>query len=434
MELDEVYELVETKIDVRPAATGTLQQLFQDNGEIKWLTFKANPHRAFVEAFQRSSFSSFSRHTNNKTKLISENKEDPSWKFDCKVDKSLSYFPEIKYDRKETFAYACSCTSRFSLCQHVKAGFDLLELKYGRDYFVQFRDWTDEKTKLLEEYGLKPGDKEVEDFIFSFDFYGNLVMQAPPFFWTKNAGDNVQRFKKLLAPAIGEHTFIDRPKLGKEIIIDFQTGFLFNLLSQHFKLGFELETIKVFDKPNGKQFKKLSVHQPANLSLLKELPDDVYALLLSISDEGVKKHLAQNGHGYVTQYSSTWQNMSDATLAFLQKYYIGQLQKLWPYLCSYPEVHLLTEGTFSNKNIRPAKLSPDLVSFSFTIKEDERFITIQQQVVANEKVLFSTDAKLFHSFLFMIEGVLYMPANLEDLAIVKQFQFGYIKIPVEGKL
>ncbi len=73
------------------------------------------------------------------------------------------------------------------------------------------------------------------------------------------------------------------------------------------------------------------------------------------------------------------------------------------------------------KNIHPAKLSPDLITFTFVIKEDERFITIHQQVIANEAVLISTKAKLYCSFLFIVDGILYMPANIDDLDILKQF-------------
>ena len=299
--------------------------------ENDWRSFTAQPERAFANAYGLSGYVTSSRQIINKIKLIAENKEEASWNFEFKADRSTIYSPEIRYDRNDKFQYKCTCVTRSHMCSHVKAAFDWLEYTYGDDYFVGLKDWSKEKAKLLELYGLKPDDEETKQIEFHTDHFGRLQMKAPAWLWGKNAENDITSFKKILAPKSEAHAFAERPKLAKEAIIDFEIGFLFNLLSQHFKTGFELETIKVFDKANGKQFKKLSIHNDANLALLKELPDDIYNLLLGLTDEGVKKYLTKNGHGYVGNYANPWINLSESTAQLLHKYYLGQLEKLWPY-------------------------------------------------------------------------------------------------------
>ncbi|MCW3107362.1 MAG: box helicase-like protein, partial [Segetibacter sp.] len=442
LEMKEIEKLLEgingkeSSAEATPfSATAKVVSLFNDiDTGLNWHSFISNPQRAFTDAYLKSGYGNTSQGAMTKIKLVTENREVPSWQFQFGSDAKTVYLPEIRYDRNIKLEYRCTCNLRAIMCIHVKAGFDLLENKHGRDFFTQFKDWTKEKAKLLEEYGLKPDDKEVENIKFTSDYYGNLTMSAPSWIWGKNADVNIQNFRKLLAFNNEQYTSIERPKITKEAIIDFQVGFLFNLLSQHFKLRFELEVIKVFDKPKGKQFKKLSVHQPANLALLKELPDDIYSLTISISDEGVKKYLSQNGHGQVMNYSNPWQQMSDATTMALRNYYISQLFKLWPHLCSHPDVYLLKEGSFSNKNIQPANLSPDFVSFKFIVKEDERFITIWQILVLKGEEVTSDRIHIYEGFLFIIDDVLHLPADIKDLDIIKQFQHGFIKIPVTNKL
>ncbi|MCW3114741.1 MAG: box helicase-like protein [Segetibacter sp.] len=440
MEMDEIENVIakvnnkETPM-ITNAGSGRVIPLFNGPDDaVKWRSFICSPARAFSEAYSNAGYVNHSRSVLNKVKIVNEKKETAEWQFEFKADAKTVFRPEIKYDTDSTFEYCCTCDNRSSyMCAHVKAAFDLLEINGGRDYFIQFKDWTKEKAKLLEEYGLKPDDKEVEKIKFTTDYYGNLKMDVPSWIWGKNADTHIQNFRKLLTSNNGESIAIERPKIAKEAIIDFQVGFLFNLLSQHFKQHFELETIKVFDNPKGKQFKKLSIHQPANLALLKELPDDLYSLVVSISDEGVKKYLTEKGEGHIFNYSNPWQQMSDSTARVLKHYYISQLYKLWPHLCSHPNVYILKDGSFATKNIQPVTLSPDFVSFKFIIHEDDRFITIWQQLMVKNSEI-KEKIQIFDGFLFIIDGVLHLPADLKDLDIIRQFQHGFIKIPATNKL
>src|SRR5207245_563348 len=89
---------------------------------------------------------------------------------------------EIKYDGQDTYYYRCNCSyaGRSSMCNHARAVFDNLLNVHGSNYFLKFKDWTNEKDKLLNSYGLTMNDPEAIDFRFIISYLGELQIQAPP--------------------------------------------------------------------------------------------------------------------------------------------------------------------------------------------------------------------------------------------------------------
>ncbi len=65
------------------------------------------------------------------------------------------------------------------MCKHVRTAFDTLGYKNDTNYFLQFKDWTDAKNKLLQPYGLTIADEESKAFKFTISYFGELQMQAP---------------------------------------------------------------------------------------------------------------------------------------------------------------------------------------------------------------------------------------------------------------
>ena len=437
---DEIEELVMNKKPTQQAnlsapTLGRVVPLFNEPGtEIPWKNFSCKPQDVFEIAYRVAGYLDSSRLVLNQVKMIAANEAEASWTFEFKEKTAFIFYPELKYDRINKFEYRCTCSEHTLMCKHVKAAFDWLDDRFESKYFTRYKNWEEEKEKLLEVYGLTLKDEEAKQISFTTNYHGNLQMKAPAWLWEKNADKNIADFKNLLAPKTNTHLFIERPKLSKDSIIDFQVGFLFNLTSQHFKIGFELETIKVFVKPAGKTYKKLSLHNNANLSQLKELPDDIYELTTTFSDERMKQYLTEKGHGYVNNYANAWMNLTDAGVQLLRKHYLVQLQKLWPWLCEQTQVFILKEGTFSNKNIQPAQLSPHPISLAFLLQEDDRFITIKRHLVKNDTIITDGNITAYNVGIIMIADVLHLPPGPEELEILKQFEHGFIKIPVNNKL
>jgi non-specific serine/threonine protein kinase len=352
--------------------------------------------------------------------------------FTYKVNKSVSWNPQIKYDRREQFFYKCDCDENTKICTHVKAAFMSLEHQYGRDYFRRYKNYDTEKNKLLEPYGLTVNDKEAAKIEFKLDPWGNVSMKKPSWLWKTDVADNVKTLRFILdTPAGGK---ISRPRAAADTVIDFEIGFLLNMASQHFKTGFELEPVKVQENNKKPVVKKLSLHQKDTLPLLKGLPDDIYESLQRLTDNGVKEHLSLEGNRGVWNYVTPWGQLDDHALRSIKRYYIGIVQKLWPYLCGQEYVYILKEGSFSNNNLERAKLSPQAVTFSFAVTEDERHITISLQKEINGEVIPADNVKQYGGFLFEINNELHLPQDITDLDMLWQFENGYIKMPISGKI
>lgn len=442
LDMDIIEKLVKkqklTNEETLKNPTARVVSLFmnEDMSHVPWKAFSCFPGEVSAQTYRLSNYFQAGSNILQKTRLLTENTENTknlSCTFEFQDNPSTRYLPEFNYDRDTKFLYRCNCRNNTAMCPHVKTAFDWVLNKYGQNYFDKFKDWDKEKTLLLEPHGLKLGDEETKRIEFYKDYYGRLQMKLPAWLWGQNAETNITYFKKSLKPENDSFLFYERPQITGGVVIDFQLGFLFNFLSMHFKMGFELETIKVFENAKGRQLKKLPIHNAANLSLLKELPNDVYMLMLTLTDEGMKEFLRKNGHGYLVNYSNPWANLTEDVMRSIRKYYLTQLKELWPYLCDHPNVYELTSGNFSNNNVQPAKLSATPVNVSFVVEEDDRFVTINVGFVVSQTVVDFKQVKKYVPGLFMIDGMIHMPANLEDLKILDQFNHGYVKIPIANK-
>ena len=368
----------------------------------------------------------------DKLSQTSFDEKERHWMFAYNHTAKQVFVPEIKYDGGITYYYRCNCnhTGRYPMCHHVQVAFDMLINQKGPGYFLQFKDWTVEKNNLLKPYGLTTLDDDAKLFQFSMSYSGELLMQAPAAYMRSGDKGQLKKLHHLLKPKNDiALPVVTRPRPVPGTIIDFETGFVFNLTSQRLKSGFELEPVKVYRKQERTDLKKLSLNQAANLPLLNELNDDVYSLLLQLSDTQLLNYLEAQGHNYFSNYSNPWQQISDTTLEILKRHYTACLQKLWPYLSDQPHVFLLKDGKFSSANCKPVQVSKDTVELSFRATTDDRFITISLTPTINSNIVFANTVTLMQGFIFNIDNTLHIIKNSEDLPVLEQFSNGFIKIP-----
>src|SRR5207248_4999233 len=103
------------------------------------------------------------------TSLVNVDVKNALLTFVYRHNKSVSYHPEIQYDRHETFFYKCDCGVTASMCTHVGASFLLLQQTSGNNYFYKFKNHDDAKNMLLKPYGLTIADKEAADIEFNIN-------------------------------------------------------------------------------------------------------------------------------------------------------------------------------------------------------------------------------------------------------------------------
>ncbi|MDQ6608261.1 MAG: hypothetical protein M3Y85_00350, partial [Bacteroidota bacterium] len=394
---------------------------FELRQNLNWIINElSGQHWKYYDQLKRISLSSFD--------------ENPlHWKFIYK-EKKLSCIPEIKYNRKKVFHYRCTCMAkaRYRMCLHVRIAFENLLTQHGDNYFETLRDWMEEKNAMLAPYGLTIDDEESKDFLFSISHYGELQMKAPESFIRPNdTGKFKKLYQSLKVNNANTSAQVLRPKPFAGTLIDFETGFVFNNNSQRLQIGFELEPAKVYRRQGFTDVKKLSLNQPANLSSFSELSDEVYVLLLQLSDEKLIEHLTAQGHGYIKNHGNPWQHTTHQTQELLKKQYVSCLQSLWPHLAENHLAFLLKEGKFSRTNCRPVRFAKEAAELSFVVSANEKFITVKLVLVIDGKAI--DNHELLHRFLFLVNGALHILKNHDDLPVLEEFRHGYVKLPVEAK-
>ncbi len=369
------------------------------------------------------------------TKLEKHDPEGPAWQFIYKGVMKDVHYPVIKYDRFETFSYCCTCRSKLQMCKHVAVAFDKLCIG-SQNSFLQYRNFDEEKSGLLAEYGLTLADAEASHFKFYVDSWGYLHSVAPHWLLKPNDKAGLLKIKNALTPVLDNKNRLSRPLLPGGKLIDFRIGFLINLSSNKFKIGFEFEIFKIFSQPGAikNNYKKLSLHNPENLVYLNSLPDDVYELIESLSEQKLKLWLRDQGFGYVMNYSSPFQHITDDTVKFLKQRYIAQLQKLWPWLCESTDVFLLKEGKFSNQSLEPVQLQMPMVKLKAGLQEDHRFIKVKIVPEVNNAELPGVNVVTVHDFMYLSGDKAWIIEKLEDAQTLALMPKGMLLIPHSNKL
>ncbi len=343
---------------------------------------------------------------------------------------------DIVFNGSNGFKTRCSCGDKtYPLCKHIFGGFAYIEYHYNRFYFSRFKQFTEEKNKILAGYGLSLADLEAKDFKWEVSPWGELMLVRKPAYLI--AAGNTAFLREIKQSILGntETKFnMLRSQLPASTMVDYEIGFLFNFTSAR-HIGFELETMFVRDK-NGKQdLKKLVLHNQSNLPFLQSLSDVAFDQVLEFSDQKLVDWMAQHGSDYLKIYANPWNQISESDRDKLKKHYLELLQNLWPTLCDEPFVYQLNEGRFSNANIKPVKLSKTPIQLFFTVAADARFITIKIDFKPDGADLPADQAKVLKSGLFLeADDTLYLLQNPEDLLLVQNLEGGILKFPVADRL
>ena len=342
---------------------------------------------------------------------------------------------DIVFDGNSGFKTRCTCGDKsYPLCKHVVSGFFYLEYRYGHYYFNKFKHFTQEKTKILAEYGLTLDDPEAKDFEWVVSDWGQLSVKKKPSYLVPVGNKDFLRDIKQSILGNAEMPFNKvRPRLPDSVMIDYEIGFVFNFISaKHVK--FEIEPVFVREKNGRSNIKKLVINNEANLPYLQSLSDEVFHHLMEFTDEKLVDWLARNGSAYLKNYANPWLQMTDKERLKLRLYYLELLQRFWPLLCAEPLIYQLNEGTFSNANVKPVKLGGAPFTLAFKAVADERFITIKMNFKIGDDDVINHGGLLKSKIILDVENTLYLPQNADDILLMEKFEGGILKFPLVDRL
>lgn len=221
--------------------------------------------------------------------------------------------------------------------------------------------------------------------------------------------------------------------VSRTAAVKFEIGFMLDVASDKYRIGFELAVVKVFEANGKNVFKKLDMAAKETQLLLAHCPANIFTLLQSMADGGVSQHLANDGYSYLLNYAEPWPHFTDNARRSLRNYYAGQLTLLWPWLCQQKHTYFVKSKNFTNSDIHSVILAPQLLQFGFRVDEERRSILVSLQKMVNGALQPSEKLRLHGGFIFEIEGTLHLPVHLPDAEIVNQFEKGDIMVPVQNK-
>ncbi|MFT4152692.1 SNF2-related protein [Parafilimonas sp.] len=342
------------------------------------------------------------------------------------------YLQQVKYIDPDKLEMSCTCgkAEKNNICLHLFTALTWLSHKYGDYYFNRFKDYTNEKNKLLEPYGLTMTDAEATGFTFAFNYHGELIIEsAPPYFVKITDDKSLTQFALGLVPQQKNNT-VARPALPAGKFIDFELGYLFNFaVKQH--IHFSLQPLSITQKNNKTSIEKITLSKTENLAYLKALDDETYLSFQKLTDEALQKHLVREGCTGISHYSAWQQQLDERAVEILRAHYHGVLKELWPFLLQQQHVYILpADKNFSTKNIAPLQLGQSHPAVSFRVLKDDKFITVQLLFTVEEES-FSVVAPPGISRLFIIHNdKYYLLETFAHVQLLKQFQAGMLKFPL----
>ncbi|MBT1707152.1 DEAD/DEAH box helicase [Fulvivirgaceae bacterium PWU5] len=222
----------------------------------------------------------------------------------------------------------------------------------------------------------------------------------------------------------------ERPMLPAGTVVDYEIGFLFNLVSGK-STRFDLEPMLIYRKNGIPEYRRISINTERGLALLQPLSDEFYKDVLQFSDNQLLDWMTRTGNRFIRNHSGTWAHVSIKELANLRKHYVELLQKLWPALRAWPQLYMLRSyGRFNHNNVKPVKLAeaPAKITIAADSKGNDMVLRLKLFLDGEESEL-----KIAGGCLLEKDGTFYLPPDAATLAIIDQFKSGPLVFPKEEK-
>ncbi|MBD0255505.1 MAG: SWIM zinc finger family protein, partial [Cytophagales bacterium] len=348
--------------------------------------------------------------------------------------KKTPYTIRLTGKEKDLVHTSCSCNESllYPLCLHKVAALLKIREQFGIKAFLMMRDWTDDKRRLLAEYGYTLDD----DLKGKFDFRVNdrkgeleLVLKDPSLH--KLDADWQGLGRSLLGQASG-------PVVTPVVPIAEETLHLIYALEAAGPLGLPgLKLTPLTCKINPKTGKMTHVRQLSQLqggSLPVVSPEDTRNIRLAglLTVEGLIKHLQEAGqvpnHGW---YGYDFEaKLSEEARTEARRYEGVLLEELFHGMAgkrTYEQAR--STYNYSAETLFPMSLSPVRIRPEFVVKEEkdlvsvEMFIRLDDQLVPFSRFGYRSFWVVHHA------GALYKFAGLAEANLFRYFsEHGAVRV------
>lgn len=340
---------------------------------------------------------------------------------------------EIIFDiQSNYFNTKCSCGKHkaTAICEHIASAFGKIKSVKGKDYFHTLIDYSQQKNKVLLDYGVEPDSEESKHFSFNYSLMSVAGIIVPPYYIT-NMFAFQNRFNEIISSSTNKDKLL-RPKIPFNKKTDYELGFLFSFTNNYIKCTLDL--ISITQVKQKKKITKISLKKDENLAWLESLNDTEYELIKVFTNDSIKAEMYKRTRHYSFN-SSNWLNYMDSNHAKeLEEYLFEKLYDAKEVFANNTLIYLFKpripkQNTFSESNSELVNFSS--TTFTLKIKSEDLSNGMKIGLVAKigEKEININSDNIYLPF-FIREGkTLYIADSKADYQLLQKFQYGFLIVP-----
>jgi len=350
-------------------------------------------------------------------------------------DKKYDYQVSIRKNEKNNFVTSCNCWKNSHIvCEHRYALFLYLAKNEGRNYFATIINYNPLKEALLAEYGYALSDPYEDKFEFKISSNGNieLVVKDP----SLRKIIKYQQLDEISSTLNLDHADATPLKNIQDAHSENQVFFVFDFSKKKFPF-FQITTITAKVNASGLSAVQVMGSQKQSAYLeLDENKQQVQYQLNAITGSQVASYLyAKTGKSYFYWKNDDvldYFNFSESEQTIMSNYIFSKLDKLLEALEKESHAYVHFKGAITAKSIYEVKASSAMLRLIFTMREDEEFIELLMQGMADERILPAGSMRLYANMFVLCEDVIYRLNTLKDRTIINYMgDTGIIRVKKE---
>jgi len=376
----------------------------RSNSEISTLRTLAVPHN------QSSVFAS-----------VKENETGVTLKYNYRKDEQ-----EINFKAKGHKIFStCTCDTKLGygvFCKHKVVSLMLLNSLNGEDYFFKFIDFTEEKNRLLADYGLTMNDEDAS--LFKFKIVGdtikieaknNNILKPQEWTWLRNTASQIKEAEST------SKSISNISNLADNIIVWRNLASYPGIKIDIFPLitGTVENPVKIGTTLVPKSY--------ATLDSFKKLVFDEAEFAFNLHYEGIDNYLKNYCKSYRNYYSLSLSNL--VNLSGDEKNSIGNSfrDNILKHAAQLNQKHCVywdesNSGKINISKLQPLHFAEEGIKLKISIKPKNNFLAVNILAIINETEHVLKSENIINNALIKLDNNIYAVADEKQFSLLWEFK------------
>ncbi|HXS35455.1 MAG TPA: SNF2-related protein [Flavipsychrobacter sp.] len=328
-------------------------------------------------------------------------------------DNDETYKVVIKQNEERYFDTSCGCNEKdHPLCVHKATLFLQILNTFGPQYFQTMQDWSEQKNKLLRQYGYNLNDDLTNKFTFTYENGKPFLRVLDPTIKKVAASENLQTER------VDTEVMEDEKRLG--IVID-STVRWYPFVNVVLVSGTTDEEEKKFI--NG--IDKLELQQYVNTNKYREEERELIPIIRKFTPEEILKYLRKNlpFGDFLDDYAQALKDKpADDIKEQVWEYLLPKYQKLFERFRSHPLCFLHDQKkSLSSTSLQPIEFADKVVHPQLNVVKDDDEYVVNLAWGINGRSITHKEVRMLNVGLLLYEYSLYCIGNIPETLIVERF-------------